>query len=148
MKQTSTPTLPLAPGAQASGGAKLRPGRGRTERPASLALDRRSWEYRLLARTRAELAALIGHTPSVMQAALADRAAWLTVHVAVMDAGFHAGRKMGDNDAREYASLSNLLVRTLDRLGKDAGKGNATAKPAATLKDIIARHASRADAGP
>lgn len=118
----------------------------RKRRPVSLALDGRSWEARLLARTRAELAALIGPSPSVMQAALADRASWLTLHVAVMDAGFSAGRKMGDNDAREYASLSNLLVRTLDRIGRDA---KPAPKPAATLKDIIARHdAGRADAGP
>ena len=145
---TSTPTRPPASGAPAPKNGRLRPGKGRTERPANLALDRRSWEYRLLAQTRADLATLIGPSPSVMQKALADRAAWLTVHVAVMDSTFSAGRKMGDNDAREYASLSNLLVRTLDRLGKDPGKGNVPGKPAGTLKAIIASHTGRADAGP
>ncbi len=109
----------------------------RKERPAGLAIDRRSWEYRLLAKTRAELNALVGPSPSPMVAALVDRASWLTVHVAIMDGTFRAGGKMNDSDAREYASLSNLLVRTLGRLGRE----KPTKGPQPTLKDFLAARA-------
>lgn len=110
--------------------------RKRVERPAGTALDRRSWEYRLLTKTKAELAVVIGPTPSVLQAALAERAAWLTLHVAVMDSRFAMGRQMSDSDAREYASLTNLLVRTLGRLGKD----KATLPAVPSLAEIVAAH--------
>jgi len=112
--------------------------RKRVERPAGTALDRRSWEYRLLTKTKGELAVLIGPTPSVVQAALAERAAWLTLHIAAMDAKFAMGRQMTDAESREYSALSNILLRTLGRLGR-----GAKAKPQQpSLAEYLARHAA------
>ena len=98
---------------------------GPYSRPPSLArLDQRTREARLLADTRAELTAHLGGAPSATQRALIDRAAWLTLRMALMDAKGADGH-LSERDGREYLAWSNSLTRALVALGLQA----ATARP-------------------
>jgi hypothetical protein len=94
-------------------------------RPKHTALDARTWQFQLLTKTKAELLAHIGPSPSITQKALAERAAWLTVYVAEMDAKATAGEFMSDHASRQYLAWSNALARTLARLGPPAKAGKA-----------------------
>lgn len=97
-------------------------------------LDGRSREAVLLRRVRADLTAHLGGKPSATQRALIERAASLSLHIALLDAkALKAGGVMTDHDSRQYLAWSNALTRTLRQLGN---KGVA-ATPR-TLADIRA----------
>jgi hypothetical protein len=64
---------------------------------------------------------------------LIERAAWLTLHVAQLDAKATATGGMTDHAARQYLAWSNSLTRTLRELGL---KGPV--ERAQTLAEVIA----------
>jgi hypothetical protein len=103
-------------------------------RPLALAkLDQRTKEARLLRETVGDLTRHVGGHPSATQRALIERAAWLTLHVAQLDAKAAATGGMTDHSARQYLAWSNSLTRTLRELGL---KGPAERAP--TLAEVIA----------
>lgn len=112
-------------------------GKARDVRPYSRThtlakLDRRTRESALLSRTRSELTAHVGGKPSATQAALIERAAWLTLHVALLDAKIVDASGPTDHDSRTYLAWSNSLTRTLAALGLQA----VTAKPK-TMSELL-----------
>jgi hypothetical protein len=107
---------------------------GARNRPLALAkLDQRTREARLLRETVRDLTRHVGGHPSATQRALIERAAWLTLHVAQLDAKAAATGGMTDHAARQYLAWSNSLTRTLRELGL---KGPAERAP--TLAEVIA----------
>jgi hypothetical protein len=96
-------------------------------------LDQRTKEARLLRATVRDLTRHVGGHPSATQRALIERAAWLTLHVAQLDAKATATGGMTDHSARQYLAWSNSLTRTLRQLGL---KGAAERAP--TLAEVIA----------
>ncbi len=100
------------------------------------AMDKRTWQAKLLAKTRAELTAHVGGKPSAAQAALIDRCAWLTLYLAMLQHRTAEGVAMNDHDARVYLSWSNALTKTLARIGLQGPE----AAPK-TLQDHIAERA-------
>jgi hypothetical protein len=121
---------PSRPQNQATEHAKVKV----TRRPVGTKLDGRSWEYKLLVKTRAELSAHVG-SPSATQKALIDRAAWLSVYLAKQDARTEAGEFMSDHMSRQYLAWSNSLARTLKLLGL-----KSAAQQGPDLKAYLARH--------
>lgn len=92
--------------------------RNRNRRPRHTALSAKSWEYRLLQKTRDELSRHLGGNPSATQRVLIERAAWLTVYIAKQDAQTQAGGAfMSEHASRQYLAWSNSLVRTMKALG-------------------------------
>ena len=72
----------------------------------------------MLRAIRAELLKHVGSTPSATQKALVDRASWLSLHVAMLDAkAIAAGGMPTDLDSRQYLAWSNTLTRTLTAIG-------------------------------
>jgi hypothetical protein len=109
------------------------PSIGPYSRPAVLAkLDGRTREAHLLRRVRAELVAHVGGNPSATQTALIERAAMLTLHVAMLDARMLKTGSMSEHDSKTYLAWSGSLSRALRDLGL---KGAAAAPP--TLADIL-----------
>ena len=84
--------------------------------PALAALDMRTREGRLLRDTRTELARHLGGTPSATQRAMIERAAYLTVRCAQLDAKVAAGT-LTDHDSRTYLAWAGALTRLLRHLG-------------------------------
>ena len=83
-------------------------------------LDGRTREARMMRQFRIELTEHLGGKPSFTQAALIDRAAWLFLHVAQLDARAVNGRELTEHDARTYLGWSNTLNRCLRQLGLKA----------------------------
>ena len=111
---------------------------GPYSRPKAIAqMDGRTREAKLLRETRADLIAHLGGTATATQRALIDRAAWLTLHVAQLDARTAEGKAMTEHDSRHYLAWSNSLTRTLSAIGL---KG--TARPAKTLQQHVAERAA------
>lgn len=107
---------------------------GPYSRPHRLAnLDGRTKEAALLRTMRAELTAHVGGKPSATQRCLIDRAAMLTLHVALFDARALAAGVLSERDGRQYLAYSNALGRTMRELGI---KGAAAAQP--RLADVLA----------
>lgn len=131
--RTALPESNSAPGSKPTA-RKVR------RRPAHTSLDARTWQFKLLQKIRAELLAHVGPSPSFAQKALIERAAWLSVYVAEMDAKAKAGEIMSDHAARQYLAWSNALARTLARLGPQAKAG----KP--DLASYVASRATQAAA--
>jgi hypothetical protein len=80
-------------------------------------VDGRTKEARLMRQLRAELVAHVGRKPSATQRALVERAVWLSLHVAQLDAKAAEGGAMTEHDHRTYLAWSNSLSRTLKLLG-------------------------------
>jgi hypothetical protein len=80
-------------------------------------LDGRTKEGRLLRDVRSELVSHVGGRPSATQKALIERAVWLSLHVAQIDARMADGRALTEHDSRTYLAWSNTLTRTLRQLG-------------------------------
>jgi hypothetical protein len=99
--------------------------------------DGRTRAARLLRDTRRNLLAHIGGTPSITQVALVERAAQLSLRLALMDGRTLADGMLTEHDDRNYLSWSNTLARTLRQLGL---RSDAVASPP-TLADYIARKA-------
>ena len=84
-------------------------------------LNGRTKEGRLLRTVRAELLQHVGTKPSAVQKALIDRAAWLSLHVALMDAkALETGGMPSEKDSKVYLAWSNTLTRTLSAIGLKA----------------------------
>lgn len=116
---------------------------GPYSRPCVLAkLDRRTREARLLQETRAALISHVGGQVSAIQAALIERAAWLTLRVAQLDAKIAAGDAFSDHDNRSYLAWSNSLSRTLRELGL---RSAAPRQP--TLAEHLAARAAQREGG-
>ena len=98
-------------------------------------LDRRSAEYRFLRAARAELAEHVGGNPSAAQRALIERAAWLRLHIRLMDNRTAEGRELTELDSRTYLAWVNSLRMMMAQLGPAVPLPSA--KPA-TLADLIA----------
>ena len=80
-------------------------------------LDRRTREARHLESVRAELTAHLGGNPSATQRQLIERAAWLSLRVAMLDAAMAETGTMTEHDSRTYLAWSNSLARALAHLG-------------------------------
>lgn len=100
-------------------------------------MDQRTREARIMAKVRADLSVHVGGKPSATQNALIERAAWLTLHVALLDAKMTAPSSLTEHDSRTYLAWSASLVRTLRTLGLQGAP-----LPIETLDDIRARHAA------
>jgi hypothetical protein len=110
-------------------------------RPARVGLrDGRSAEAVLLRRTRAALIAHVGGSPSVTQAALIDRAAVLTMHLARFDARAMEKGGLTPHARREYLAYCGAHRRTMLALGLEASA--APQAPAADLATYLATHAA------
>ncbi len=113
---------------------------GPHSRPNVLAkLDGRRREARLMQSVRDELTQHVGGKPTAPQRALIERAAWLSLHCALMDAKLLEGEgPLSERDSREYLAWSNSLTRCLRSLGM----GEAPAKPRESLADLLAEQAA------
>jgi hypothetical protein len=90
---------------------------GPYSRPHRLAsIDGRTKEAALMRHTRAALIAHVGQ-PSAVQAALIERAVWLTLGCAQLDRKLANGVAFTQHDHNSYISWSNALSRTLRALG-------------------------------
>jgi hypothetical protein len=89
---------------------------GRSNRRGIVRVDRRTREGRLLEQTRARLTAAIGGNPTYLQASAIERAAFLTVEVAKLNAMMAAGTSTLEV-LRAYLSLTNALARATKSLG-------------------------------
>ena len=101
-------------------------------------VDGRTREARLMARTRADLVAHCGGSPSATQRALIERAVNLSVRVAAMDAKFVEDGTMTEHDSRTYLAWSNTLARTMRQLGL-----NGPAPRPLTMAEKLAASAQR-----
>ena len=95
-------------------------------------MDRRSREARILAGAKAALTAHVGGKPSATEQALIDRAAWLTLHLAQIDAKAARGGFLSDAAARGYLEWSSALVSAVSALGLKAA--DVTLHPADGLR--------------
>ena len=90
---------------------------GPYSRPESLAnISGRTREGRIVRGVRAELTAHLGGRPSATQRVLIERAAMLTLRIALMDARATRGG-MSERDGREYLAWTNTLTRLMRQLG-------------------------------
>jgi hypothetical protein len=106
-------------------------------------LDGRTFEARLYRQFRDDLITHVGGTPSIPQAAIIERCAWIRVRLALMDTKI-ASADLTEQDSHCYLAWANSLGRLLARLGLEP-----TAPPVRprTLADINAEiAASRAGA--
>ena len=104
-------------------------------------LDGRTREARVMQRVKADLVQHVGGKPSPTQSALIERAAWLTLHIALMDARIsELGEQPSERDGRQYLAWSNTLTRTLLAIGT---KAKNEERPA-TLRDHLAARAAHA----
>lgn len=108
---------------------------GPHSRPNVLAkLDGRRREARLMQTVRDDLTRHVGGNPSAPQKALIDRAAWLSLHIALMDAKLLEGDgPLSERDSREYLAWSNSLTRCLRSLGM----GEAPVEKTPSLADYL-----------
>jgi hypothetical protein len=100
-------------------------------------LDKRSREARFLYKKRHELIAHCGGEPSAVQSVLIERACWLSLKVAMLDARL-AADSLTDHDTAYYIAWVRSLVRTLRELGIEA----SPAVPGAALNAHTARLAA------
>ncbi len=80
-------------------------------------LDGRTREARLMESTRNDLVAHVGGAPSATQRAMIERAANLTVRIAIMDRRFAETKQQTEQDSRVYLAWTNTLSKTLRHLG-------------------------------
>jgi hypothetical protein len=113
---------------------------GPYSKPAVIArVDGRTLEGRLLTDTKADLIEHLGGSPNTIQRMLVDRAAWLTLRVALLDAEMNNGHDLTDCDHRHYIAWQNALRRTLVALGIDqAAPPPVPVAPMPTLAELIA----------
>ena len=88
-------------------------------------LDGRTREARLLKQIRRDLTAHVGGVPTATLAGLIERAAWLTLHLTMIDGKVAAGSRLTDHDARSYLGWANALSRILRQIGLSAAKPKA-----------------------
>jgi hypothetical protein len=103
-----------------------------------LMLDGRTREAQLLAETRRDLLRHVGERPNAVQARLIERAAMLTLYVAMFDLKAAEAGGLSERDSRQYLAYSNSLTRMLARLGSEPA-----APPQLTLEQHLAALAAR-----
>lgn len=92
-------------------------GVGPYSRPHALAkLDRRTREARLMQNVREDLLRHLGGHASAVEAMLIERAAVLSLRVAMFDQQILEGG-LSERNQREYLAISNTLTRLLRQLG-------------------------------
>lgn len=105
--------------------------------PALSTIDMRSKEGRVLRNVRGELTAHVG-SPSATQRILIERAAVLSLQIAMLDAK-HANGGLTPHDQREYLAWTNALTRLMRHLGQ---KG--VAERALTPREVLSQRAGSA----
>ena len=112
---------------------------GPYSRPNVLAkLDGRTREAALLRRVRADLTAHVGGHPTATQRALIDRAALLSLHVALFDARALESGGLSERDSRSYLAYSNSLSRCLRALAPAAISASRVASDRLTRATVAA----------
>jgi hypothetical protein len=128
--QTSTATEP-----KPSRPAKLRKiGPYSRIRSGIKGLDKRTKAARHIAKAKAALLAHIGGTASVTQMAVIDRAAVLSLRIALMEAQTGPAGEMTEKNSREFLCWCNAYCRLMGQLGLEA----APQRPLTTA-EILAR---------
>ena len=95
-----------------------------------------------MAGVRESLIAHLGGSPSPVELRLIDRAALLSLHIAMFDQlALASGAPLSERDSRAYLGFSNSLTRLLARLGI---KGAKPSPPSLVdvLAGIAAEHAA------
>ena len=87
-------------------------------------IDRRTFEAKLFDEFRAELVAHVGGSPNVVQGAIIERACWLRLRCAMLDAKLAEG-SFTDHDSRTYLAWTGALSRLLARLGLQSSAAKA-----------------------
>ena len=107
---------------------------GPYSRPGPLAkIDGRTREARFLKSIRIELVEHLGGRPSVTELALVERAVWISLRVAQLDAKMATAESFTDHDTRTYLAWANALARILRQLGLKPTMG-----PPRSLADVLA----------
>lgn len=88
-------------------------------------IDGRSREALLMREVRRQLVEHVGGAPSVTQKMLIDRAAWLSLHLALLDEKAIGSAGFTDHDHRTYLAWSSALSRLLRDLGMAAVRPKA-----------------------
>ena len=102
-------------------------------------LDRRTAAARLIGAVRAELAAHVGGSPSATQRAIIERAAWLRLHLMLMDNKTAEGRALTELDSRTYLAWVGSLARLMIALGPPVP---SPSERSPTLREHLERRAS------
>ncbi len=104
-------------------------------------LDGRTREARLMQKVRDDLTGHLGGDLTAPQSALVERAAWLSLHVALMDEKMleEGEGALSERDGRQYLAWSNALTRILRDLGADKKPGQ---KPRRKLQDLLGQVAA------
>jgi hypothetical protein len=100
-------------------------------------LDRRTHEAKLFEAFRTDLIAHVGGSPSVVEAALIERCAWVRLRLAMMDSKVASG-SFTEQDSAVYLAWANTLGRLLARLGLQQAPA-----PQPTLQQVLADIAAR-----
>src|SRR5579863_8986822 len=91
-------------------------------------LDRRTYEGKLFDEFRAKLLAHVAGSPTVTQAAIIERACWVNLRCAMMDAKVATGA-FTDQDSHVYLAWANTLRRLLEALGLQPASANEPLDP-------------------
>jgi hypothetical protein len=100
-------------------------------------VDGRSREGRFLRAVRAELSEMVGN-PTPAENVAIERAAWLRLHIALIDERVAAGAILSAHDMRSYTAYSSTLLAAMRRLRNSEGK-TASEPPGPTLAEHLAR---------
>jgi hypothetical protein len=115
---------------------KRPPSVGPYSKPAVLAkVDGRTREGRLLKRVRADLTAHLGGAPSITQRMVIERAAALTLKLALLDAA-NPDAFFDEHASNYYLAWSNSLERCLRQLGLQPSQAMPTEQ---TLAEFLQR---------
>jgi len=101
-------------------------------------LDGRTYEAKLYKQFRDDLISHVGGSPSIPQAALIERCAWLRVRLGLMDSKIASG-DFTEQDSNVYPAWANSLGRLLDRIGIQSAATHLD--PMAALRNHIAARA-------
>ena len=100
-------------------------------------VDGRSVEGRMLRAIRNKLVSHVGGKPTAVQSILIDRAAILSLRIALMDAHEKPGGPISEKNAREYLCWSNALVRLLRELGLESAPARVP-----TIAEVFAQRSA------
>jgi hypothetical protein len=89
---------------------------GRSKRRGIVRVDRRTREGKLLEQTRAALTRQVGGSPNFLQCAIIERAAFLSVEAAKVNARIAAGTST-PADLRSYMALTRAIAGLIRSLG-------------------------------